>query len=198
MQAREMGVCSSVGGNFLERDEATSILRDSVTLEMEKSIVSESAIIPLTSSGTSHVRDKDVFLVEATADKVEHAWVSVVTDGLQDHVVSLLNSAETDILHCLDEWQCAAVGSTGLLLQVLVKRVLLIQIVTGPEVHGHDPSDGELWCSAPDVWALIKETRSSLLVEMTVPKHWGVCVEVSHSCGALAHALRKAAASKPL
>ena len=77
----------------------------------------------MVSSGRTTIVGKEVvLLVVATSEKLEGTRITVITYSLQNHVVTLLKSAETDIFHRLYEWKSAAVSTLGLLLKVHSKR----------------------------------------------------------------------------
>jgi hypothetical protein len=95
--------CSSVGGYFLEGDKTTFVFGPSVSLEVHVATRSESTIVMVSHGCTSVVADVVVFLVIPRSVKVPLGRVRVVADGSQDHVVTFLNGAVSDILHSLNE-----------------------------------------------------------------------------------------------
>lgn len=55
----------------------------------------------------------------------------------------------------------------------------MIQVITGPELHGEAPSD-QIFGEATEYEGTIGEqTRSAFLIEMTIAEHWGVRFKVS-------------------
>ena len=112
-----------------------------------------------------------ILLVVSAAEELEGAWVSVVANCFQNHVVSLLNSAEANVLHGLNERQSASVGTLGLLLQMHGERGFVIDVVAGPQVHGEDPEDAELGHASPDVGHLVEQFGAAVFVEVSVAEH---------------------------
>ncbi len=158
---------------------------------MQESVVATLAIRSVSACGSDQVRDEDVFLVVTGSKQVEHTRVGIVTDGLQDHVVTLLDCAETHIFHSLHKGQSAAVSLLRFLLKMLVQSVFLVYVVACPEVHGQHPGDGELGHASPNVRALVEKLRSPLLVKVSVLEHGRVRVEVSHATASLGALLAK-------
>ena len=124
---------------------------------MEESVVSIATVIPVTAGGSNDIRDKNVFLVVAGPEEVEHSWVSVVANCFQNHIISLLNGTKTHVLHGLHKWKGATVSFLCFLLQMLVKCMLLMEVVGRPEAHAENPGNSELWHPSPDVWTFIKK-----------------------------------------
>ena len=180
------GMCSSVGGDFLEANETTLVFGSSVGLEMPETSTAKTSIVMVFHGATSVVGHEVVFLGVARPEEVEHPGVGIVANSSQNHVVSLLDGNETHVFHGLHKRHSAAESLAGLLLQVLVQRLLLVKVVASPELHGDAPGDEELGKTTPDVRCVGKQFASSLLVEMTVAEHRRVSVEVSNT-GALLH-----------
>ena len=109
---------STVHRLFLGTDKTTVIFRRSVALEMLVATTTVTSIIMLTHSRTSVVTQEVVLLVVTRAEELKRAWVRVVADGLQDHVVTLSKGAVPDIFHSLDEGKRSSVSSLGLLLEM--------------------------------------------------------------------------------
>lgn len=128
-------------------------------------------IIVITHSGTTIVRQKVVFLVVSASEEFEGARVGVVANGLEDHIVTFLDSTVANIFHCLDERKCSAVSLLGLLLQMHGESTLVVDVVTSPEVHGDDPKDNEFGGATPEVWHLVEKFGSPLLTKVSVAEH---------------------------
>ena len=129
--------------------------------------------------GALVVADKEIFLIVARPEESEHAWVGSVADGLQNHEVALLDGHEADVFHGLHEGEGAAVRLAGLVVQVHVQGVLVVQVVPCPELHGKGPGNQVLGITTPDEGAVREQAGSALLVEMTVAEHRRVRVEIS-------------------
>ena len=88
-------------------------------------------------------------MVVARTEEVKHARVLEVANGLKNHVVSLLDSHEADVLHRLDEGNRTSVDPPSLLLQgsIPLKSQLLgvvesvVEVVAGPKLHGEAPGN---------------------------------------------------------
>ena len=100
------------------------------------------------------VAHKQVLLIVARSEEFEHAWVSAIADGLQNHEVALLNGDEADIFHRLHERKRAAVSFAGLVVKVHVQGVLVVEVVPCPELHGEGPSNQVLGIATPDEGAI--------------------------------------------
>ena len=72
----------------------------------------------VTHRGTTVIAEEVIFLVVSTAEELKGTRVGVVTHGLQNHVVTLLDSQVADILHSLHERQCSSVSLFGFFLQM--------------------------------------------------------------------------------
>ncbi len=59
----------------------------------------------------------------------------------------------------------------------------MVQIVSGPELHGEAPGEEVFRESAPKEWAIEEDAGSPLLVHVSVPEHWRMGVIVSNSRG---------------
>ena len=116
-------------------DETTIIFGHSITLQVLVAVRSIPTIVVVPTCGASVVAHEVVLLVVAATEELEGPWVSIVTDCSQDHVVTLLQGQIANILHCLDEWKGAPVGTSGLLLEMHGERLLMIQIVAAPEAE---------------------------------------------------------------
>ena len=133
--------CSSVGGYFLEGDKTTFVFGSSVRLEVEVSGRAKSSIVMVLHFSTTVVGNEVIFLVVPGSVKVPLCWVGVITDSSQDHVVTFLNGAVSDVLHSLNERQSSTVGLASLLLEVHVEGRLVVDVIASPELHAADPSD---------------------------------------------------------
>lgn len=120
---------------FVASDESAFILGSSVCFHLEEARAAHLSIVVVPGSGADVVADKVVFLVVAAPEQVEQTRVSAVADRLQNHIVAFLYGDVADILHCLDEGKSTAVGFASALVQMLVVRVLVVQVVAGPELH---------------------------------------------------------------
>ena len=89
--------------------------------------------------GTFNSGNEYIVLVISLTKKFKHFWVFIVTDSFKDHVVSFLQGNVPDILHSLDEWDSFSISFLSFFLKMLCDRVLMIDIVTGPEVHTEHP-----------------------------------------------------------
>ena len=89
----------------------------------------------VTHRGTAIVAHEGILLVISVPEELEGTRVSIVTHGLQNHVVALLNGTEAHILHALDEGQSASVGALSLVLQMHCERRLMVDVVAAPQVH---------------------------------------------------------------
>lgn len=161
--------------------EAAVVFGLTVGLGAPESLSSYFAIVVVLHGCALVVADEQVFLIVARSEEFEHAWVSAITDGLQDHEVALLDGDEADVLHGLHEGKRAAVGLAGLIVQVHVQGVLVVEVVPGPELHGQGPSNQVFGIATPDEGAIGEETRSALLIEVAVAEHRGVRIEISHA-----------------
>ena len=106
--------------------------------------------------GTSVIAQKVVFLVVAAAEKLEGARVSVVANGLENHVVPLLDGAESDVFHSLDEGQSPAVSLLGFILEVHGEGRLVVDVIATPEGHASSPEDNEFSTATPNVGHFIE------------------------------------------
>ena len=129
--------------------------------------------------GTTVIAQEMVFLVVAATEKLEGARVGVVADSLENHVVSLLDGAETDVFHGLDEGERPAVSLLGLILKVHGESRLVVDVVATPEGHAGSPEDNEFGTATPNVGHLVEKLAATLLTEVTVAEHGRVCVEVT-------------------
>ncbi len=111
------------------------VLGGSHGLHLPPSRSAHSTIIVVTHGGTKVVANEEIFLIISASEEVEHAGVGAVADSLQDHVVSLLDGDEANVLHSLHEGECATVGLAGLVVQVLTQSMLVVKVVPGPELH---------------------------------------------------------------
>lgn len=141
---------SSVDGLLISSNKSSFIFGDSVGLHLEESGSTNSSIIIVTHRRTYIVADKEIFLIVATSEEVKQARISSIADRFQDHVVALLNRNESDIFHGLHEGKSASVCLSCLLMQMLIKRMLVIEVVACPELHGKAPSNQILWKTSPD------------------------------------------------
>ena len=96
-------------------------------------------------------------MVVSGAEELEQAWVLSIADSLKDHIVSLLDRDEPDILHCLDEGEGATVCLSGLLMQVHIVRVFMVEIVASPELHREAPCDQVFGEASPNEGAISEE-----------------------------------------
>ena len=129
--------------------------------------------------GALVVADKEIFLIVARPEESEHTRVGSVADGLQNHEVALLDGHEADIFHRLHEGESAAVCLAGLVVEVHVQGVLVVQVVPCPELHGEGPGNQVFGITTPDEGAVREQAGSALLVEMTIAEHRRVRVEIA-------------------
>lgn len=126
---------STVDGLLGTANQTLFVLGCSVGLHLPESRAAHSAIVVVSHCGTDVVADKQILLVVAASEKFEHAWIRSVADRLQDHVVSLLDRNETNVLHSLHKREGATVCLACLFVQMLRKSMLVIQVVACPELH---------------------------------------------------------------
>ena len=72
---------------------------------------------------------------------------------------------------------------------MLTVRMLVIQVVAGPELHGQAPSNQVLGKTTENEGAVSEQAGATLFVEVTVAEHGGVCVEVTDTGGTLRNSL---------
>ena len=132
-------ILSTINGSFLESDQFAFVLGDPVRLQVPEATGTKSAVVVVPHGGASVVRHKVVFLVVSSPEQLEHSGVSVVADCTKNHVIAFLKGTESNILHGLHEGECAAICLSSFVLQVGVKGILVIQVVTSPKIHGGDP-----------------------------------------------------------
>ena len=113
-------VLSTINGLFAASNKSSLVFRHTVSLHVEESRSPDLSIIVVTHCGTNVIADEQILLSVSASEQVEHAGVCTITYCLQDHVVALLNSNESDIFHGLHEGECTSVCLLGLLMQVLV------------------------------------------------------------------------------
>lgn len=162
---------SAVDGLFVSRDESLLVLGRPVGLHLPESGAAHAPIVVVPHGRADVVADEQVLLVVPAAEQVEHARVRPVADRLQNHVVSLLDRHETHILHRLHKRKRATVRLTRLVVQMLAQSVLVVQVVTGPELHRKAPSNQVLGETTPEERAVGEESRPALLVEVAVAEH---------------------------
>ena len=92
-------------------------------------------------SRSTHIADKMILLVVARAHELPLCWVRIITNGPEDHVISLLNSAESYVFHSLNERKSSSVCLSGLFLEMHVQSTSMVNVVAGPELHAKSPSD---------------------------------------------------------
>ena len=109
---------STVHGDFLSTNESTVVFGGSLGLQVHEPVGAIPSIVMVTHRCTSIVAHKVVLLVVSATQEIESAWVSVVANSFQNHVVTLLDGAEAYILHGLDEGQSASVCTLRLFLQM--------------------------------------------------------------------------------
>ena len=102
----------------MEADETFVVLRGALALGVHEAVRSVPAIVMVSSGRTTIVGQEVVLLVVAASEKLERTRITVITHSLQNHVVTLLESAETNVFHRLYERKSATVSSLGLLLKV--------------------------------------------------------------------------------
>ena len=166
---------------LLEAHKTIFVFWSSCGLNTPVSADSEPSIISMSERRSLNCRDKYIILIISLPEKFKHFRVFVVADGLENHVVSLLEGNVPDVFHGLNERNGLSVSFLGLFLKMLGQRVLVVDVVTGPEVHAKHPCQEELWKATIDEGTIVKDSGSSLLVEMTVLEHWGVSVKVLDS-----------------
>jgi len=59
--------------------------------------------------------------------------------------------------------------------------VLVVDVVSGPELHRDHPRDDELGKTTPNEGGVLEHAGSLLLVEVAVLEHGGVRIEVTHT-----------------
>jgi len=166
-----VSIISTVDGLLIASNEAAVILRSTVSLEAPESLSSYFTIVVVLHGCALVVADKEIFLIVARSEQSEHARVSSIADSLQDHEVALLDGNKANIFHGLHEWKSTAVGFAGLVMEVHVERVLVVQVVAGPELHRHSPGNQIFRITTPNEGAIREQAGSALLVEMTVAEH---------------------------
>jgi hypothetical protein len=135
-------------------NEAAIVFGLTVGLGAPESLSSNFTIVVVFHGCALVVAHKQVFLIVTRSEEFEHAWVSAVADGPQDHKVALLNGDEADVLHGLHERKCAAVSFAGLVVKVHVQGVLVVEVVPSPELHGQSPSNQVFGIATPDEGAI--------------------------------------------
>ena len=167
---------------FIATNKSAFILRQSVGLHREEPRPADLPIIEVLHSRACVVAHEHILLIISTAEQIKQPWVFSIANRLQYHVVPFLNSNESNIFHSLNERQGATVGLACFLVQVLIERVLVVEIVSGPELHGETPCDQIFRETTPYERAVCEQPRSSLFVEVAVPEHGRVGVEVTDTC----------------
>ena len=181
-----MSIISTVDGLLIASNESAVVLGSTISLEAPESLSSYFTIVVVFHGCTLVVADKQIFLIVARSEQSEHARVSSITDGLQDHEFALLDGDKTNIFHGLHERKSATVGFAGLVVEVHVEGVLVVQVVASPELHGHGPSNQVFRITTPDEGAVREQTGPALLVEMPVAEHGRVRVEIANATGGTA------------
>ena len=102
----------------MEADETFVVLRGALAFGVHEAVRSVPAIVMVSSGRTTIVGQEVVLLVVAASEKLERTRITVITHSLQNHVVTLLESAETNVFHRLYERKSTTVSSLGLLLKV--------------------------------------------------------------------------------
>ena len=102
----------------MEADETFVVLRGALALGVHEAVRSVPTIVMVSSGRTTIVGQEVVLLVVAASEKLERTRITVITHSLQNHVVTLLESAETNIFHRLYKRKSVTVSSLGLLLKV--------------------------------------------------------------------------------
>ena len=176
---------STIGRYFLWAYKITLVLWSAIWLKLEESRWAESPIVMISHCCSSVVTEEVVLLVIARSHCVPNSWVWIVTDSLENHVISFLNSAESDVFKSLHEWKSSPVSFLGFLLKVHIEGTFVIDIVTCPEVHAENPRNCKFWKSTPNHGHLLEKSRSSLIVEVSVAEHWGMGIHITKtSCSA--------------
>ena len=138
-------------------NETFVVFRSPLRLKGHISAAAVPAIVMVSHGRTAEVTQEVILLVVPTTEEFESTWVRVVAHSLQDHVVTLCDGTVADIFHALNERQSASVSALGLFLQMHGKGRLVVDVVSGPEVHRNDPEDAELSHTAPNVWHIVEK-----------------------------------------
>ena len=142
----------------MESNEVFLVLRSPVALKVPESATPEPSIIMVSHRCTSIVRKECVFLVVACAHQIPHCRVGVIANCPKNHVIALLNSTETYIFHGLDEGEGAAVGFFGLLLEMGIQSMLMIDVVACPELHRYAPTNQEFRKASPNEGSVLEQS----------------------------------------
>jgi len=118
------------------------------------------------------VGDEDIFLPVTLSVGFEHLGSIRVANCFQEHVISLLNCAESDIFHGLHEGDGAPIKFGSLVSQVSAPTLAHVGIVRGPERHTRSKRHYNFGPSSPDIGSVVEEPPSSFLVEVPVLVHW--------------------------
>ena len=134
-----MCCCSSIVGDLLIANKAVLVLGSSGSLDSPVPSDSESSVVAVSKWGTFDSGNEYIVGVISLTKKFKHFGILIVTNSFQDHVVSFLKSNVPYILHSLYEWDSFSKCFLSLLLQMLSDRMLVINVITSPEVHAEHP-----------------------------------------------------------
>ena len=112
------------------------------------------------------------------AHDIKEAWLRDVGDCFLYHVVALVSSEESHILHSLHEGHSATVYHSCSLLQVNLLLVNVVNVVARPEAHAEHECDEELRPSSINKGILIEKLGATLLRRISVLEHGRVTFKV--------------------
>ena len=178
---------TSIVRHLLEANKTILVLWSPVSLDSPVSSHAESSIVSVSEWRSSDGCHKNIVLIISLTQEFKHFRVLIVANSFENHVVSLLEGNVPDVLHGLHEWDSLPEGLLGLFLQVLGERMLVIDVISSPEVHAEHPRQEQLGETSVDEGTVVKDSRSPLLVEVTVLEHGRVGIKVLDSrCSVLA------------
>ena len=167
----------------MEANEALLVLGLAVRLDVPVSTGTEAAVVTTTQGCTLDSVGEHVSLIVAVPEELEVARVLGIANGLQNHIVSLLERDVADVFHGLHERGHLAESLLGLLLVVHGQRMLVIDVVATPKVLAKHPGQDELGQAAPLERTIVKQSGAPLLAEVPVSEHGRVSIEVGNAAG---------------
>ena len=101
-------------GLLLEADETIFVLWSSVSFDGPVSTNTESSIITMSQWGTFNGILEDIILIIPLSEEIKFLRLTIVADGLKNHIITRLKSNVSDILHGLNEWDNLSICLLGL------------------------------------------------------------------------------------
>jgi len=194
---RQTTCFSAVSRCLLEPNQVLLVFRTTIWFQSPETAWPVPSVVVIAHRRALVVADKQVFLVVPTSHNVPKLRLCVVAESFQNHVVTLLNRAISNILHRLNEGQSSSVRLACLLLEMLGKRVFVINVVSAPEPHTEHPAKQVLGQSAPNEGCVSKHTWTLLFVEVSVLKHRRVGIIVPYPAAATSCAALQRSRPKP-